>query len=96
MEVSGLQGGKGDKRDHSTIARPPIDNAMAIVLAPDASGSVMGYQEPTKPAFTNAAGAIDALQILTTTLTGPSITSGDATNYPRGYLTVIVFNNMNH
>ncbi|MDA8582942.1 hypothetical protein N9L68_01890 [bacterium] len=39
LEVSGLQGGKGDKVDASTEKVPPGDNATATVLASDASGA---------------------------------------------------------
>ncbi|MDA8583351.1 collagen-like protein [bacterium] len=69
---------------------------MAMVLAPDASGAIHEYQKPTKLAFTNAVGAIAALQTLTITPTSPSITTDDATSYPHGSLTEIVFNNMTH
>ena len=62
LEVSGLKGDKGDEGDASQLQGPPGDSAMAIVLVPDASGTVMEYQNPSKLAFTNAVGSIDSLQ----------------------------------
>ena len=81
LEVSGLKGDKGDVGDASTVQGPQGDSAMAIVLAPDASGTVMTYENPSKLAFTNAVGSIDALQTLTITPTGPTISVGPTSSY---------------
>ena len=72
------------------------DDAVSVVRVPDATGAVMEYQNPSKIEFTNAVGSIDSVQTLTITPTGPSITTDDATTYPHGTLTEIVFNNMSH
>ena len=51
LEVSGLKGDQGDPGNDSVVPGPPGPSAMAIVLAPDASGAVMEYQNPTKLAL---------------------------------------------
>ena len=86
----------GDKGDASTEKGPNGDSATATAPAPDATGTILECLIPTKMAFTNAVGSIDSLQTVTITPTSPSITTDDATTYPHGSLTEIVFNNMTH
>ena len=56
-----------DTGDASQVPGDKGDSAMAIVLAPDSTGAVHEYLNPTKLQFTNAVGSIDELQTLTIT-----------------------------